>query len=485
MSKIGKIGLSFDDVLIIPSYSEVNPAEASVKTRLSSTIQLNIPILSSAMDTVTESAMAIALARLGGLGIIHNNLPIDQECAEVTKVKRTQNGMITEPITILEDTLVSEAKQVMSHNSISGIPVIGRDKKIRGIITSRDIRFESRSDLRVRDVMTPRDRLITGTKTTRMDEAKAILQRHRVEKLPIVTENDELIGLITVKDLIQIEKYPAASYDHQGRLRVGAAVNPADTDLELARRLLSAGADVLVIDTAHGDTKRTYTYAQELMRLKSGHDFTLIVGNIVSEKAARRYAQLGVDAIKVGIGPGSICTTRVVTGCGLPQLSAIIECAKGIEKSGTTLIADGGIKFSGDIVKAIGAGAHSVMIGSLLAGTNESPGQELIIKGEKFKYYRGMGSEGALLAGSQRYGKTTKTVAEGIEGRVPHRGDVEDVIEQLIGGLRSGMGYAGCHSIEDLRIHAKFRQITNSGLKESHVHDVIMIKEARNYSSQP
>jgi IMP dehydrogenase len=473
-------GLTFDDVLLQPAYSSLTPAEVDTSTRLTSKIELKVPLLSSAMDTVTESHMAIALAQQGGIGVIHRNMPIDRQAEEVDRVKRSESGMIVDPVTIEPERSISDALELMKNYRISGVPVT-KDGKLVGILTNRDLRFETRYDLPISDVMT-KENLITVPVGTTLEEAGKILHKHRVEKLLVVDDNFALKGLITVKDIQKKLKYPNAAKDSQGRLRVAAAIGSGDDFLERAEELIRMKVDVIVIDSAHGHSKRV----MDAVRLvKSKHpDVDLLAGNVASYEGARDLCKLGVDGIKVGIGPGSICTTRVVSGAGVPQITAISECAKATREAGIPLISDGGVKYSGDVTKAIAAGADSVMIGSLLAGTDESPGETILYQGRTFKSYRGMGSMGAMAqGGSERYAQSPngKLVPEGIEGRVPYKGPLSEMAYQLVGGLKSGMGYCGCRTIAELQQHAKFVRVSVAGLRESHVHDVIITKEAPNY----
>lgn len=474
--------LTFDDVLLVPSESDVLPAETDVRTQLTRNIQINIPIVSSAMDTVTESQLAIALAQQGGIGIIHKNLTIAEQSEEVDKVKRSESGMIVNPITMSPDDRINEALKVMEKFKISGVPIT-KDGKLVGILTNRDLRFETNFNQQISQVMT-RENLITVPVGISLEEAKKMLHKHKIEKLLVVDDEYRLKGLITVKDIKKTIEFPHASKDHLGRLRVGAAIGPAPDMLERATALVNSQVDVLVIDTAHGHSKRV----QEAISTIKKHfpNIDLIAGNISTGDAAKALIDRGVDAIKVGMGPGSICTTRVVTGTGMPQITAIDNCYKVSREMGIPLIADGGIKYSGDVAKAIAAGASSVMIGSLFAGTDESPGEQILYQGRSYKVYRGMGSIGAMKKGSKdRYAQTTdepdKMVPEGIEGRVPYRGSVSNIIQQMIGGLRSGMGYCGCRNLDEMRRNTRFVKITPSGLRESHVHDVIITKEAPNY----
>ncbi|MBZ5516863.1 MAG: IMP dehydrogenase [Acidobacteriia bacterium] len=474
-------GLTFDDVLLLPAKSAVLPAQVDTRTRLTRNISLNIPIISAAMDTVTESRLAIALAQQGGLGVVHRTMSVDQQASEIDKVKRSESGMIVDPVTVRPESRIAEALEIMQRYKISGVPVT-RDGKLVGILTNRDLRFETRFDLAVEQVMT-KDNLITVPVGTTLDEAEAILHRHRVEKLLVVDDAFYLKGLITVKDIQKRLKYPNAAKDSQGRLRVGAAVGATGDYLERAQELVKAKVDLIVVDTAHGHSERVLEAVRVLKEELPEVD--LVAGNVATYEGACDLIQLGVDGLKVGIGPGSICTTRVVTGAGVPQLTAISQCARAARKAEIPIIADGGIKFSGDITKAIAAGASTVMIGSLFAGTEESPGETILYQGRTFKSYRGMGSISAMAAGSgDRYaqeGEATKLVPEGVDGRVPYKGVLSEMVLQLVGGLRSGMGYCGCTAIEEVQQRARFIRITSAGLRESHVHDVIITKEAPNY----
>jgi len=473
-------GLTFDDVLLEPARSEVVPAEADTKTLLTRGIGLNIPIVSSAMDTVTESHLAIALAQQGGIGIMHRNMSIERQAEEVDRVKRSESGMIVDPITISPDKKIADALEMMKRYRISGIPVT-QGHKLVGILTNRDLRFESRSDLPISAVMT-KDNLITVSVGTTLEEAERILHRHRVEKLLVVDDQYNLKGLITVKDIQKKLKYPLAAKDPQGRLRVGAAIGATGDYLERAQELVARKEDVLVSDTAQGHTARVPQAVRTVK--KTVPDVQLITGNVATQEAACELIALGVDGIKVGIGPGSICTTRVVSGAGVPQITAIAECAKATRGAGVPLIADGGVKYSGDITKAIAAGADCVMIGGLFAGTDESPGEVILYQGRTFKTYRGMGSLGAMAQGStDRYAQdpNAKLVPEGIEGRVASKGPLSELVFQLVGGLKAGMGYCGCRDIPELQEKARFLRISPAGLRESHVHDVIITKEAPNY----
>ncbi|MBX6363861.1 MAG: IMP dehydrogenase [Gemmatimonadetes bacterium] len=474
--------LTFDDVLLVPRYSEVHPRETNVASRLTRKIELPIPLVAAAMDTVTESRMAIAMAREGGIGIIHKNMPIDRQAAEVDRVKRSESGMILNPITVGPDRPIRDALRLMEQFSISGVPVVDESGRLVGIITNRDLMFEQALDRPVREVMTA-DRLVTAPVGTSLEDAERVLHRHRIEKLPVVDEHGKLRGLITVKDIFKRRQYPNACKDEHGRLRVGAAIGTTPRDLERAEALVAAGVDVLVIDTAHGHSRGVLeALSQARERFP---DVQLIAGNVATADGAAALVERGADAVKVGIGPGSICTTRVVTGIGVPQLTAILEAVRGVEGR-APIIADGGIRYSGDIVKALAAGAHSVMMGSMLAGTEESPGESFLLEGRRFKTVRGMGSLAAMEQGSaDRYFQDgsdgRKFVPEGIEGRVPYKGPVADVIYQLVGGIRSGMGYCGVSTIEELRTNTQFVRITSGGLRESHPHDVAITREAPNY----
>ncbi len=476
--------LTFDDVLLLPAYSELLPTEVDTVTRLTRNIKLNVPVLSSAMDTVTEAPMAIALAQQGGIGVIHKNFPIAAQRDEVDKVKRSESGMIVDPVTMTPDRKIHEAMDVMKRYKISGVPIVENGGKLVGILTNRDLRFETRLDIPIGEAMT-KDNLITVPVGTTLREAEGILQRHRVEKLLVVDDNYRLKGLITVKDIQKAIKYPNAAKDDLGRLRCAAAIGATGDFLERATELFNARVDVLAIDTAHGHSSRVLTAIKQVKRRFPEID--LIAGNVATAEGAKALIQAGADAVKVGIGPGSICTTRVVSGAGVPQITAVYECVKGAAGSGVPVISDGGIKYSGDITKAIAAGADSVMIGSLLAGTDESPGEIILYQGRNFKTYRGMGSIGAMREGSKdRYAQQeveveSKLVPEGIEGRVTYKGSLAALIGQLVGGLRAGMGYTGCRSIQELQQQARFMKITAASLKESHVHDVIITKEAPNY----
>jgi len=472
-------GLTFDDVLLVPAYSSVLPAQVDVSTNLTRRIRLNIPVVSAAMDTVTESRLAIALARQGGIGIIHRNMPIGRQAEEVDKVKRSESGMIVDPVTISPHHTIAQAQELMAKYRISGLPVT-EGPRLVGIVTNRDLRFQTRTDLPVADVMT-KENLITVSVGTTLPEAEKILQKCRVEKLLVVDGGFQLKGLITYKDIQKKLQYPNAAKDEHGRLRVGAAVGATGDFHERAQELKKAKVDVLVVDTAHGHSERVLAAVQVLKREMP--EMELIAGNVATFEAARALAQLGVDGIKVGVGPGSICTTRIVTGAGVPQLTAIADCHRAAHPAGIPLIADGGVKYSGDIPKGIAAGASTTMIGSLFAGTDESPGETVLYQGRSFKAYRGMGSLGAMSSGSaDRYAQERdKLVPEGVEGRVPYKGPLAALVEQLVGGLRSGMGYCGCCTIQEMQEKARFVRITSAGLRESHVHDVIVTKEAPNY----
>jgi len=477
-----RTGLTFDDVVLVPAKSQVLPSEVITHTRLSRRIQINIPIVSSAMDTVTESRLAIAMAREGGMGIIHRVLSPADQAAEVDKVKKSESGMILDPVTISPEQTIRDAHQLMAKYRISGIPVT-KNKKLVGILTNRDLRFESRMELKVSQVM-KRDKLVTAPEGTSLEKAREILHEHRIEKLPVVNKHFELKGLITIKDIEKRIKYPTACKDGHGRLRVGAAVGVGPETEDRVAQLKKAGVDLVVVDTAHGHAQAVLDTVKMIKKLYS--DLELVAGNIATAEAAKDLLKAGVDAVKVGVGPGSICTTRIVSGAGMPQLTAIADCAKALEGSGVPIIADGGIKFSGDITKALAAGASSVMLGGLLAGTEESPGETVLYQARTYKVYRGMGSIGAMeRGGGDRYGQigrqAQKLVPEGIEGRVPFKGPVSAVIYQLVGGVKSGMGYCGCKTIPELQQKATFIRQTVAGLRESHVHDVIITKEAPNY----
>ncbi len=478
-------GLTFDDVLLVPQRSSVLPRETDVSTSLTRNIRLNLPIFAAAMDTVTESRLAIAIAEEGGIGIIHKNMPAEHQAREVSRVKRYESGMIVNPITLKPDDILETAVQVMREHSISGIPIIEENGRLTGIITNRDLRFETDFSQSIKDLMTPAGDLITAPEGVEMEKAKHLLHKHRIEKLPLVDENFILKGLITVKDIQKRTEHPNSCKDKEGRLRVGAALGVSDDLFERADLLYRHNCDVFVLDSAHGHSVGVIEAIREVR--KKYPDIDIIGGNVATQSGCRDLIEAGVDAVKVGIGPGSICTTRVVTGVGVPQITAIMECRKVCDKFNIPLVADGGIKYSGDITKAIVAGANSVMIGSLFAGTEESPGEVVLYKGRSYKVYRGMGSIGAMKQGSRdRYfqdnSDSKKLVPEGIEGRVPYRGKIKELIYQLVGGLKAGMGYTGCVTIEELRNNASFIKITPAGLRESHAHDVIITKEAPNYS---
>ncbi|MEZ0329490.1 MAG: IMP dehydrogenase [Dissulfuribacterales bacterium] len=474
---------TFDDLLLLPSHSAVLPAEVDVCTQLTPEIILNIPIISAAMDTVTESDMAIGVAREGGIGIIHKNMTIAEQVKQIERVKKSESGMIIDPITVTPDQRIGDVQAVMREYRISGVPVV-EGKKLVGIVTNRDLRFETNMGLQVKDVMT-KDNLVTAPVGISFEESKALLHKHRIEKLLVVDEEGNLKGLITIKDIEKIKKYPNACKDRMGRLRVGAAVGVGANCLEHVEAILKAGVDIIVVDSAHGHSQNILNIIRSIKN--NFPEAQVVGGNVATAEGAAALFEAGADVVKVGVGPGSICTTRIVAGVGVPQMTAIHDCASVANKYGKTVIADGGIKFSGDIVKAIGAGAHCVMLGSLLAGTDESPGDLELYQGRSYKTYRGMGSLGAMKEGSKdRYFQgdvqsTSKLVPEGIEGRVPYRGPVSATIYQLIGGLRSGMGYTGCRTIAELRQKARFIRITPAGLRESHVHDVIITKESPNY----
>ncbi|RMH20254.1 MAG: IMP dehydrogenase [Acidobacteria bacterium] len=477
------LALTFDDVLLVPGHSEVHPNDADLATDLCRGIRLGIPLVAAAMDTVTESALAIALAQEGGLGVVHKNLSIDDQAAEVDKVKRSEAGMIVDPVTMRPEQRIHEALAVMAHYKISGVPVTDDDGRLIGILTNRDLRFETDLERPIADLMT-RDGLVTVPPGTTLEQAKALLHKHRIEKL-LVVEDGNLVGLITVKDIQKMIQYPNACKDELGRLRVGAAVGVGDDALARAQALVDAKVDVLVVDSSHAHSKGVL---EGLARLRERFpEVPLIAGNVATEAGARALIARGADGVKVGIGPGSICTTRVVTGAGMPQISAVMAAVRAAQESGVPVIADGGVKFSGDVAKALAAGAHAVMIGSLFAGTEESPGETILYQGRTYKAYRGMGSLGAMRRGSaERYFQDAgqalaKLVPEGIEGMVPYKGSVHQVVRQLTGGLRAGMGLAGCAGVDELRTRAQLVRISAAGLRESHAHDVVITKEAPNY----
>jgi len=478
-------GLTFDDVILVPAKSSVLPREVSLETFLTRHIRIKIPIVSAAMDTVTESNLAIALAREGGIGIIHRALSLEKQAAEVDRVKKSESGIVLDPVTISPDQKLSEALRLMNQYRISGIPVT-RGGRLVGILTNRDIRFETRMGLKVSEVMT-KENLITVAEKTTLEEARKILHQHRIEKLPVVNDRFELKGLITIKDIEKNIQYPNACKDEKGRLRVGGAVGIGGDYKERVDALVKVGVDVIVVDTAHGHSSAVLETIQSTR--KRYPDVELIGGNVATPEAVVDLIKAGADGVKVGVGPGSICTTRVVAGAGVPQLTAIAECAKAAQPFKVPIIADGGIKFSGDITKAIAGGAHTVMIGGIFAGTDESPGESVLFQGRSYKVYRGMGSLGAMERGGkdryfQEFEPQSKLVPEGIEGRVPYKGPLSGVVYQLIGGLRAGMGYCGCATIEELRQKARFIKLTQAGLRESHVHDVIITKEAPNYRKE-
>jgi IMP dehydrogenase len=476
-----KEGLTFDDILLKPQYSDILPIDCIIATKFSRHITLNIPMVSAPMDTVTESAMAIALAQEGGIGVIHKNMSIDQQQAQVRKVKRAESGMIMNPVTVGEDSPIRAAQELMDKYNISGVVVVDKKQRLVGILTNRDIIFEKNLNKKVRDIMT-REKLITAPEGTSLDKAQKILKKHRIEKLPIIDTSGRLKGLITVRDIIKKMEHPNATIDKMGRLRCAAAIGIDRMTDERAAALVDAGVDALVIDTAHAHSRGVITVAKRVK--KKFPAIELVVGNIGTAEAARTLLQLDIDAIKVGIGPGSICTTRVVAGIGVPQVTAITNCASAARKKNIPLIADGGIRYSGDIVKALACGASNVMIGNLFAGTEESPGETILLEGRRYKEYRAMGSLGAMPKGSaDRYFQETakKFVPEGVEGRVPYRGLVRDVIFQLVGGLKSGMGYCGAKNIKTLQKKAQFIKVSSAGLRESHPHDITITKEAPNY----
>ncbi len=482
--KFAKEGLTFDDVLLIPAKSDILPADIDLSTRLTNKIKLNIPLMSAAMDTVTEADLAIAIAREGGAGTIHKNMPIDKQADNVDRVKRSENGVITNPIFLAKENLVSEAEALMHKFKISGVPICDENGRLIGIITNRDMKFLMSHDMPINDVMT-KENLVTAPEGTTLEQAKAILCQNKIEKLPIVNDKMELRGLITIKDIEKVLKYPNSAKDSRGRLICGAAIGATKDVLDRAGELLAAGADYLVLDSAHGHSENII---KSIARVKEKYpDCQLIAGNIATGEAAEDIIKAGADAIKVGIGPGSICTTRIVAGIGVPQITAICDAAEVADKYNIPVIADGGVKYSGDLTKAIAAGASVVMIGSLFAGCKESPGEEELYQGRSFKVYRGMGSIAAMEKGSKdRYFQENnkKLVPEGVEGRVPYKGVLADTVYQLMGGLRSGMGYCGAHNIDALRQNGKFVKITGAGLRESHPHDINITKEAPNYSTQ-
>jgi IMP dehydrogenase len=481
--KIKYRGITFDDVLLEPAYSEVVPAEVDVSTQLTKRIRLRIPFLSSPMDTVTESAMAIALAQEGGLGIIHKNLSIERQAIEVEKVKRSANGIISNPATLTADATVQQARDLMEHHKVSGVPIVRPDGRLEGIITRRDLRFLENPNLGVSEVMT-REKLVTATGTVTLEEAEKILMEKRVEKLLLVDEDFTLTGLITIKDIDMMRRFPNACKDGQGRLRVGAAVGVHD--YERAERLIQEDVDVLVVDSAHGHSANVI---ETVRRIKKSWDIDVIAGNVATSEGARALIEAGADAVKVGIGPGSICTTRVVSGVGVPQITAVYHAAQAAKDTGAPIIADGGIRYSGDITKAFAAGANVVMIGGLFAGLEESPGATILYQGRTYKVYRGMGSLGAMVqGGGERYRQSSnrpdKLVPEGVEGRVAYKGHLGPFVYQLVGGLRAGMGYCGTRTIDELRTKARFIQVSTASVRESHPHDIAITQEAPNYSTE-
>lgn len=480
--KFSKEGFTFDDVLLVPRKSEVLPKEVDVTTRLSEHVKLNIPLISAGMDTVTEAPLAIAIAREGGIGIIHKNMSIEQQAEEVDRVKRSESGVITNPFSLHADNLVADAEKLMGKFRISGVPIVDKDNKLIGILTNRDLRFVHDYNTVIRDVMTS-ENLVTAPVGTTLQDAETILQKHKIEKLPLVDENNVLKGLITIKDIEKAIQFPNAAKDAQGRLLVGAAIGISKDTFERAEALVKAGVDVITVDSAHGHHINIVDAVRKLRELYP--DLTIIAGNVATGEGTRDLIKAGASVVKVGIGPGSICTTRVIAGIGVPQITAIYDCATVAKEYGIPIIADGGIKYSGEITKAIAAGAHAVMLGSMFAGTEESPGESEIYQGRRFKAYRGMGSLAAMKQGSKdRYFQDDdkKLVPEGIEGRVAYKGPLADTIHQLIGGLRSGMGYCGTQNLEELRNDTQFIRITGAGLRESHPHDIQITKEAPNYS---
>ena len=484
-NKIIGEALTYDDVLLVPAYSKILPKDVEIKTKFSKNISLNIPIVSAAMDTVTESRMAIAIAQEGGIGVLHKNMSISAQANKVRKVKRAESGMIIDPITLPLDSIVRDAKMSMKENKIGGIPIVDNKGILKGIVTNRDLRFEKNNSRVITEVMT-KDNLITVGQGTSLSEAEVILQKNKIEKLPVIDKNNKLIGLITFRDIIKLRLKPIANKDVYGRLRVAAAIGVTDESIERAQALVNSGVDAIVVDTAHGHSDRVVGLLKKIK--KKFKEIDIIVGNIATVEAAKFLIKAGADGIKVGIGPGSICTTRVVAGVGYPQFSAVLEVANAIKSSGVPVIADGGIKYTGDIPKAIAAGADCVMLGSLLAGTKESPGETIIYEGRKFKSYRGMGSLEAMKKGSgDRYfqefeSEVTKLVPEGIVGRVPYKGELTESVHQFIGGLRAGMGYCGAKDIKTLKDKSKFVKITSAGIIESHPHGINITKEAPNYS---
>ncbi|NDV16143.1 IMP dehydrogenase [Muricauda sp. TY007] len=484
-NKIVGEGLTYDDVLLVPAYSEVLPREVNIQSKFTKNITINVPIVSAAMDTVTESRMAIAMAREGGIGVLHKNMTIEQQALKVRKVKRAESGMIMDPVTLPLESVVRDAKASMKEHSIGGIPIVDDNKRLIGIVTNRDLRFEKNDDRPIADVMTS-ENLVTVAEGTSLQQAEVILQENKIEKLPVVNDKDELIGLITFRDITKLTQKPIANKDQYGRLRVAAAIGVTADAVDRAGALVKAGVDAIIIDTAHGHTKGVVSILKEVK--KSFPELEVVVGNIATAEAAKYLVEAGADAVKVGIGPGSICTTRVVAGVGFPQFSAVLEVSAALKGTGIPVIADGGIRYTGDIPKALAAGADTVMLGSLLAGTKESPGETIIYEGRKFKSYRGMGSVEAMKKGSKdRYFQDVeddikKLVPEGIVGRVPYKGELVESMHQFIGGLRAGMGYCGAKDIETLKNNARFVKITSSGIHESHPHNVTITKESPNYS---
>lgn len=484
-SKFVGEGLTYDDVLLVPAFSEVLPREVNIQTKFTRNITINVPVVSAAMDTVTESSMAIAMAREGGIGVLHKNMTIEQQAVEVRKVKRAESGMIIDPVTLPKTAIVADAKNAMRENKIGGIPIVNDEGTLVGIVTNRDLRFEKNNERPISEVMTDKN-LVTVAEGTSLSEAEVILQENKIEKLPVVNDDYKLVGLITFRDITKLTQKPTANKDVYGRLRVAAAIGVTGDAVDRAGALVAAGVDAIIIDTAHGHTKGVVSVLKEVK--KSYPELDVVVGNIATPEAAKYLVEAGADAVKVGIGPGSICTTRVVAGVGFPQFSAVLEVAAAIKGSGVPVIADGGIRYTGDIPKAIAAGADCVMLGSLLAGTKESPGETIIFEGRKFKSYRGMGSVEAMKQGSKdRYFQDVeddikKLVPEGIVGRVPYKGELYESIHQFVGGLRAGMGYCGAKDITTLKESGKFVKITASGINESHPHDVAITKEAPNYS---
>jgi IMP dehydrogenase len=482
--RLAKKALTFDDVLLVPALSNVLPRNTSLRTQASRSIHLNIPLLSAAMDTVTESRLAIAMAQEGGIGVIHKNLTPQRQAAEVLKVKRFESGVLSDPITITPDQTVREVMEIARLNRISGLPVVEKGKVV-GIVTNRDLRFETRLDEPVRNIMTPQHRLVTVPEGASLEDAQTLMHKHRIERVLVVNDSYQLKGLITVKDMLKATEHPMAAKDQQGKLRVAAAVGVGGDAQERVEALVKAGVDLVVVDTAHGHSQGVLDQIRSIKRQYPG--LQIVGGNIATASAARALVEAGADAVKVGIGPGSICTTRIVAGVGVPQITAISDVAEALHGTGVAVIADGGIRYSGDIAKAIAAGAHSVMMGSLFAGSEEAPGEVVLYQGRSYKSYRGMGSLGAMQAGAaDRYFQDAsveaeKLVPEGIEGRVPYKGSLVAIIHQLTGGLRSSMGYCGCESIEQMRSQPQFVEITSAGMRESHVHDVQITKEAPNY----